>query len=118
MSSKCVRTVIYEADGTLVGPLRSPRQRLPNRSMTIAFRPMTIQPRKIKTQGHFVVHEAHEEQSFARGFLLPGDRTSRGFAFAVGRRLHDHCRARALSDRDRAVLSELRRQSNGGEREK
>jgi hypothetical protein len=64
MSSKCVRTVFNEADGTLVGPLRSPRQRLPNRSMTIAFRPMTIQPRKIKTQGHFVVHEAHEEQSF------------------------------------------------------
>jgi hypothetical protein len=30
--------------------------------------------------------------------------------------LHDHCRARALSDRDRAVLSELRCQSNGGER--
>jgi hypothetical protein len=79
LSSKGVRTLFNEADGTLVGPLRSPRQRLPNRSMTIALRSMTIQPRKSKTQGHFVLHEAHDEQSFSRGFLVPVDRTSPRF---------------------------------------
>jgi hypothetical protein len=116
MSSKSVRTVFNEADGTLVGPLRSPRQRLPNRSMAIALRSMTIRPRKIKTQVTSLYTKLMTSRAFHAAFFFP----------ATGRAAVSHSQSGAdcmiilvqgaLSDRDRAVLSELRRQSNGGER--